>query len=53
MSIEKVKEYLKKFGFENRIIELKESSATVLEASKALGCSSGEIAKSLTFLIQK
>lgn len=51
MSIEKVKDYLKKFGFENRIIELKESSATVLEAAKALDCSSGEIAKSLTFKV--
>lgn len=29
MSLEKVKEYFKAYGIENRIIELSESSATV------------------------
>lgn len=29
MSVEKVQEYLKKYGVENRIIVLEESSATV------------------------
>ncbi|MBQ3642064.1 YbaK/EbsC family protein [bacterium] len=52
MSIEKVKEYFKKFGIENRIIELKESSATVELAAQALHCEPERIAKTLSFLIE-
>ena len=37
MSIEKAREYLSKFGVENRIVELPVSSATVELAAKALG----------------
>ena len=36
MSIEKVKEYFKQFGIENKIIELSQSSATVELAAIAL-----------------
>ena len=49
MSIEKVKNYFKKYDMENRIIELEESSATVREAADAIGCMEGEIAKTLSF----
>ena len=50
MSIERVKEYFKEFGIENRIIELNESSATVELAAQALGCEPCRIAKSISFL---
>ena len=51
MSIERVKEYFKKFGMEGRILEFSSSSATVPEAAKAANCSEGEIAKTLSFLV--
>ena len=51
MSVEKVKEYFKQFGVENRIIELTESSATVELAAKALHCEPERIAKTLSFLV--
>lgn len=51
MSIIKVKEYFKKYNIENRIIELKESSATVELAANALGCEPKRIAKSLGFIV--
>ena len=38
MSLEKAKEYLKKFNLENNIMEFNTSSATVEEAAKALNC---------------
>lgn len=53
MSIEKVKEYFKKFGLENKILEFPVSSATVELASKALNCEPGRIAKSLSFKIDE
>lgn len=49
MSIENVREYLKKFGLESKIIELEESSATVELAALALGVKSARIAKTLSF----
>lgn len=49
MAIEKVKEYFKKFGIEDKIIECDTSSATVAEAAKALNCEEKRIAKSLSF----
>lgn len=49
MSAEKAFEHLKKFGLEDRIRTLDESSATVELAAKALGCEPARIAKSLTF----
>lgn len=48
MAIEKVREYLKQFGADNRIIETKSSSATVELAAQALGTESARIAKSLS-----
>lgn len=49
MSVENVKEYLGKFGIEDRIKEFDVSSATVELAAQALGCEPKRIAKSLTF----
>lgn len=51
MSVEKVKKYFAKFGIENRIIELKESSATVELAAAALKTEADQIAKTLSFLV--
>lgn len=51
MSLEKVKQYFKQFGIENRIKELEESSATVELAAKALGCKPERIAKTLSFKV--
>ena len=48
MSIEKVREYLKKYGRENDIMEFDQSSATVELAAKAIGCEPERIAKSIT-----
>ena len=47
MSLEKVKEYFKAYGIENRIIELSESSATVELAAHALHTEPCRIAKPL------
>lgn len=52
MSIEKVKNYFKKFGLEDRIIEFDTSSATVELAAAALNCQPERIAKSLSFLLK-
>jgi len=51
MSIEKVREYLKKFNAQDRIIELDASSATVELAAQALGCEGKRIAKTLSFAV--
>lgn len=53
MSFDKVKNHLKKFNLEDRIVILDESTATVDLAAKAIGVSSGEIAKSLSFLVDE
>jgi prolyl-tRNA editing enzyme YbaK/EbsC (Cys-tRNA(Pro) deacylase) len=47
MAIERVKEYFKKYGMEDRVQELDESSATVELAAAALGCEPCRIAKIL------
>lgn len=52
MAIEKVREYFKKFGIENRIREFDVSSATVELAAAALGCQPCRIAKTLSFAIE-
>nr|WP_296267314.1 YbaK/EbsC family protein [uncultured Merdimonas sp.] len=49
MSIEKVKEYFRKYGMEDRVWEKEHSSATVEEAAEALGCEPQRIAKTLSF----
>ncbi len=51
MSIDKVKQYLKKYNLDNKILEFNESSATVSEAALRLNCKEGEIAKSLSFIL--
>ncbi len=51
MSISKVREYLKGYGAEERIVELSESSATVELAAQALGCEGKRIAKTLSFAV--
>ena len=51
MAIEKVKEYFRQFGIEDRIKEFEVSSATVELASQALGCSPERIAKTLSFSV--
>ncbi len=49
MSIERVKEYFKNKGIENKILEFDVSSATVELAARALGCEGARIAKTLSF----
>lgn len=51
MSVARVKEYLKKWNMENRIIEFDISSATVELAAKALNCETKRIAKSISFML--
>ena len=53
MAIYKAKNYLKQFDLDKNIMEFSISSATVKDAAIAVGCSEGEIAKSLTFLIDE
>ena len=51
MSLKRAKEYLKEFGFEDRVMEFPISSKTVKEAAIAIGCREEEIGKTLSFLI--
>ncbi|MGN0178396.1 MAG: YbaK/EbsC family protein [Monoglobaceae bacterium] len=51
MAIEKVKEYFKNYGMEDRILEFEESCATVELAAAALGCDPCRIAKTLSFMV--
>lgn len=51
MSIQNVKNYLKKFGAEDRVMEFEVSSATVELAAKALGTDGARIAKTLSFML--
>ena len=51
MSVEKVKEYFKKYGMENRVQEFNVSSATVGLAAEALHCEPCRIAKTLSFMV--
>lgn len=52
MSIEKVRNYFKDFGLEDRIREFDTSSATVELAAAALNCQPERIAKSLSFIVK-
>lgn len=49
MAIEKVKQYFKKYGIENRIMEFDVSSATVDLAAEAVGVDGARICKTLSF----
>ena len=51
MSLERVKQYLQKFGLDGRIRVLEQSSATVELAAQALGCEPCRIAKTLSFSV--
>ena len=53
MAIEKVKEYFRGFGMEERIMEFSQSSATVELAAKAVGCEPERSAKTLSFLVNE
>ena len=49
MSIERVREYFRTFGIEDKILEFEVSSATVALAAEALHCEGCRIAKTLSF----
>ena len=49
MAIERVKDYFREIGLEDRIQEFTVSSATVALAAQALGCEECRIAKTLSF----
>ena len=51
MAIEKVKEYFRTLGMEDRVMEFDVSSATVELAAQALGCEGKRIAKTLSFML--
>ena len=51
MSIEKVKEYFKKYNMEYKILEFPVSSTTVELAAQALNCEPCRIAKTLSFSV--
>ena len=52
MSVQIVREYLKPFGLEHRVMEFPRSSATVELAAKTVGVIGARIAKSLTFRLK-
>jgi prolyl-tRNA editing enzyme YbaK/EbsC (Cys-tRNA(Pro) deacylase) len=52
MAIEKVREYFKKFGIEDRILEFEVSSATVELAAIAAGTEPARICKTLSFKLK-
>ena len=49
MSIERVREFFRTYGIEDKIREFEVSSATVALAAEALGCEGARIAKTLSF----
>ena len=51
MAIEKVREFFRNFGIEDKILEFEVSSATVELAAAALGCEGKRIAKTLSFMV--
>ena len=53
MSVEKVREYLKAYGVEDRMQEFEVSSATVELAAQAVGVEGARIAKTLSFKVQE
>ena len=50
MSKETARAYLKKFDLDKNIVEFDDSTATVEDAAHALGCTPGEICKTMAFL---
>lgn len=53
MAVEKVREYLKEYHMEDRILEFDVSSATVELAARAVGCEPERIAKTMSFLVNE
>lgn len=53
MSYENVQDYFKKAGLADRLSMLGQSSATVAEAARAIGCAPSQIAKTLSFLVDE
>ena len=53
MAIERVKDYFREIGLEDRIQEFTVSSATVALAAQALGCEECRIAKTLSFHVDE
>jgi len=53
MAVEKVKEYLRTYHMEERILEFDVSSATVELAAQAVGCETERIAKTMSFLVNE
>lgn len=51
MSVDRVREYLKPFGLDGKILEFEVSSATVELAAQAAGVIPARIAKSLSFVL--
>ena len=51
MAIDKVRNYLKQFNLDNKILEFETSSATVELAAETLNCEPGRIAKTMSFLV--
>ena len=51
MSIDRVRDYFRAFGMEDRILEFDSSSATVALAAAAIRCEPCRIAKTLSFLV--
>ena len=49
MAIDKVRDYFRQYGMEDRILEFDESSATVELAAHAVGCEPAHIAKTMSF----
>lgn len=53
MSLERAKEYLKKYNLDKEVLEFSTSSATVALAAQALHCEESEIAKTLSFYVDE
>lgn len=51
MSIDKVRAYFRPLGYEDKILEFHQSSATVALAAEAVGCEPARIAKTLSFMV--
>ncbi|MDO5714715.1 MAG: YbaK/EbsC family protein [Tissierellia bacterium] len=49
MAFQEALQHLKIFGLDNRVKEFDESTATVEEAAKAVGCTEREIGKTMSF----
>ena len=49
MSVQIVREYLKQYGLDGKVMEFSQSSATVAEAARTVGVEEARIAKTLSF----